>query len=214
MGLLNTCIATIARGNELTAGIMLAINKSTMLAYLSYVRSHCAQGEFNCRQLIEYFCLQSYFLAHPDTPIMRDMEDGSTEFINNKVISQKAHRWIKKSLPEISDDLLQHKEAMNASFLHACVYGTSLTMSYEPSNNIYSGSFFDNVEADGLRAGLLRLCRVIALGLSATYQANQIHSVIEFHDEIGPRLERYAEIVDRYQNEWREKMEVGATKLG
>ena len=101
---------------------------------------------------------------------------------------------------------------MNESYLHAGVYGTSLTMAYEERNDVYSGSFFDNVAVDSLRANLFRLCHVIAIGLSAMNHANRTHSILNFHDEFRARLQRYANIVDRYQKEWREFMETDGTR--
>lgn len=213
LALLNTAIGSIRANNELIAGIQLAIQKSATLAYISYCRSHSAQAEFNCRQVIEYTCLGAYFLAHPDGATHRTDEAGNVTITPTQTINRKVYSWMAKAMPDLSDALKNFKDALNESVLHGCLYGTSLTMDYKEATDQYNGSFFDNVSPDCYRAWLLRLCEIIALSLTVLRTANGEHEAIIYREKAGPQYATFIHCIEKYREGFGEYLTSEPAKL-
>lgn len=213
LGILSTAIESIRKDNELIAGIQLAIQKSATLAYLAYCRSHAAQAEFNCRQMIEYTCIGSYYVAHPEAKTHRTGEDGNVELIPNQTINGMVNPWMAQTIPEISAALKGIKNDLNQSVLHGCLYGTTLTMSYEEAADQYNGSFFDNVAPDCYRAWLLRLCEIIALSLAAMRAANREHGAIIYREDEGSRYAAFVHYIATYREGFATYLNAGRAAL-
>ena len=95
--ILNTSVVSVSANNGLIAAFMLAIQKSITLAFLSYIRAHTAQAEFNCRQAVEFTALGAYLLANPDAEIFDNTDPDNPQFKPTKPLKHQSLQVAGKS---------------------------------------------------------------------------------------------------------------------
>jgi len=140
------------------------MQKSATLAFLSYIRSHHAQAEFNIRQAVEYTSLCTYLMAHPDEDVTGETSGVGEGFRSPQAMSKKAYKWMDKTHPHFSKLLLELKSQINDTTAHASVYQTHFTFDWQGSSGeTFQGSFFDEVDPNVTRLGLLSLARAIVV---------------------------------------------------
>lgn len=160
LGTLNTFVVSIEEDHFLAAASQLAIQKSITLAFLSYVRSHFAQAEFNTRQAIEFSSLCAYLMAHPE----EDATGSGEAFKPPKAMSTKAYKWMDQEHSELSKMLHELKSQVNDTSAHASVYLTAFTFDWQASKgDRFQGSFFDTVDPNMTRMALISLARLVII---------------------------------------------------
>jgi len=164
--ILNTFIASIGQDYFLAAALMLSIQKSAALSFLSYIRGHTAQGEFNARQLIEFTSLAAYLIAHPEEDVTRASQKGEGAFQPPKALSRKSYLWLDGEHPDLSASLKEMKDQINDGASHASVYLTHFTFEWESGNSDvdqFRGSFFDNLDEDVVRIYLISFAHLVLI---------------------------------------------------
>lgn len=200
--ILNTSIISVSAGNGIIAAIMLAIQKSVTLAFLSYIRAHTAQAEFNCRQAIEFTALGAYFLANPSVDVVDSTDPSNPKLLPNKPMALKAYKWLEHAEPELSHLLKAFKEQINDNTAHGSLYVSHLTINIETltdEGDAFTGSFFDNLTVTDTRAYLMSLCRLIVLVMETMRRANGDTHGIMLRDGIENEIDHYAHVVDGYR---------------
>jgi hypothetical protein len=94
LAIFSTSVVSVSAHNGVIAAFLLAIQKSVTLAFLSYIRAHTAQAEFNCRQAIEFTALAAYMLANPDVEILDYSKPTNPTFSPTKKLAWKAYKWL------------------------------------------------------------------------------------------------------------------------
>jgi hypothetical protein len=164
LALLNTFIASIGPDHVLAAALQLATQKAATLAFLSYIRHHLAQAEFNSRQVIEFCSLCAFLLAHPEEDVAKGTAEQPGCLKPPKPLSGKAYKWMEKEHPHHSELLLGMKNQINDTASHASVCLTHFTFDWEAGDgDEYRGSFFDNIEPDVSRLYLVSFARLILI---------------------------------------------------
>lgn len=202
VGILNTSVVSVSADNGIVSALMLATNKSMALAFLSYIRSHTAQAEFNCRQAVELSVLSAYLLANPDVEIIDDTNLKAPRLLPPKPLRTKAHKWLEAHEPHLNSELKKIKDSINDGFAHGGLYVAHLTIDVESMGNrgdTFSGSFFDNLSLNHTRACLLNFCRLVVLIVETTRRANERTMSLVMKDRLKTEIEDYARAADRYR---------------
>jgi hypothetical protein len=161
--LLRECVVTITHDHYMAATLLIAMQKSATLAYLSLLRDHTMQADANSRNLIEFAVLAAYMLAHPDEEIV-DVEGDPEAFQDPQKVRRKANKWLDVEEPTISAMLHEVKLAINDSTAHGNVYGTHFSFDWDasgPDSPMFRGSFCDITPAEAICSWLVQLGRVI-----------------------------------------------------
>lgn len=209
IGLLNSCVSTIDRDQFMAAALMLAVQKSATLSFLSYVRGHIAQAEFNMRQTIEFTALTAYMLAHPEEDITKGPEDSAAGFKPPKAVSDKAYKWLNKEHTHVSSLLKEMRDQINDTTAHASVYLTHFTFDWESAGDdkdVFRGSFFDNSEDDVFRFYLMSLARLLVLVIETIRQVTDKHGGFVLEDTTVSELQRLDHAVNAHRDALAEKM--------
>ncbi len=191
IALLNTFIVSIGRNHFLCAALMLSVQKSATLGFLSYVRAHTAQAEFNSRQLIEFCVLTAYMLAHPDEDVTRSTNGGGEGFRTPKSLSAKAYRWLGCEYGHVSALLKDMKDQINDTASHASIYLTHFTFDWESGREdaeCFNGSFFDQQDDDVVRLYLMSHARLVLLVIETLRRVAVAHGGFTLIDDIDERL--------------------------
>ena len=190
IALLNTFILSIDRDHFLAAALMLSVQKSATLGFLSHVRAHTAQAEFNSRQLIEFCALTAYMLAHPGETVTRST-DESGGFRTPKSLSAKAYRWLDREHGHVSALLKDMKDQINDTTSHASIYLTHFTFEWESgrdNSETFYGSFFDQQDDDVVRLYLMSHARLVLLVVETLRQVAVAHGGFTLVEDINERL--------------------------
>ncbi|RVT41700.1 hypothetical protein [Sphingobium algorifonticola] len=209
LAILNTSVVSVAANNGVMAAFMLAIQKSVTLAFLSYIRAHTAQAEFNCRQAIEFTALAAYVLANPAVELLDYSEPNNPIFVSAQKLREKAYKWLKAQEPELNRLLKDFKDSINDSTAHASIYVTHLTVeidSLTDNSDVFMGSFFDNLGLNESRAFLMSFCRLVVLIVETMRRANEISNGIGMKEGLEQEIYLYASIVDGYREALGEAM--------
>lgn len=209
IALLNTCVSTIDRDQFMSAALMLAVQKSATLSFLSYVRGHIAQAEFNMRQTIEFTALTAYMLAHPEEDITKGPEESAAGFKPPKVVSAKAYKWLNKEHGHVSALLKEMKDQINDTTAHASVYLTHFTFDWESGSHdkdVFRGSFFDSAEDDVFRLYLMSLARLLVLVIETIRQVTDKHGGFVLKDTTVDELHRLDHAVNAHRDALAAKM--------
>lgn len=202
LSILNTSVVSINQNNGLIAAFMLGIQKSVTLAYLSYVRGHTAQAEFNCRQAIELTALGAYLLANQNVELLDETDPNNPKLKASQYLSKKAYRWLGESEPELNRFLKEFKDRINESTAHGSIYVTHLTVdldSLTDNRDLFVGSFFDNLGVNEARTFLMSFCRLVVLIIETMRRANEKSRGIVFKDDLKDELDHCASVVDGYR---------------
>ncbi|MDF2637270.1 MAG: hypothetical protein K0R64_254 [Novosphingobium lindaniclasticum] len=202
MAILSTSVVSVTAHNGIIAAFMLAIQKSITLAFLSYIRSHTAQAEFNCRQAIEFTALAAFVLANPKIEILDQSDPDNPAFLPRRKLSDKAYQWLKTAEPELNSLLKDFKDRINDNTAHASIYVTHLTIntdSLTDDGDAFTGSFFDNLGVNETRAFLMSFCRLIVLIVETMRRANQSTQGIGMKVGLENEIVLYANVVDDYR---------------
>lgn len=178
LDLLNTCVETIDRDRFMAAALLLALRKTATLSFLSYVRAHITQAEFNMRQTVEFTALAAYLLAHPEEDVTNGPGQSPPAFKNTKSVSCKAYAWLDKEHGDVSALLKQVKDDINNTTAHASIYLTHFTFDWEGSdyaNSVFKGSFFDKADDDTFRLYLMSLARLLVIVIETLRQVSEQH---------------------------------------
>lgn len=209
--ILNTAILSVDRGQGITAAFILAIQKCLTLAFLSHVRGHLIQAEFNCRHAIELTALGAYMLANPDADIFdqaeKENEDGFV-LKSRKAIWAQAIKWLENAEPELNLLLKDFKEQINDSTAHGSIYATHFTIDHDTlsaDGERFLGTFFDNLSLHDTRVYLLSFARLVLLIVETIRRANQRSEMLVLRPDLERDLYLYAHILDDYRNK------IGAT---
>ncbi|MGH6651182.1 MAG: hypothetical protein ACREB7_08635 [Sphingopyxis sp.] len=190
IGLLNAFVVGIDRDHFLTAALMLSVQKSATLGFLSHVRAHTAQAEFNSRQLIEFCALAAYMLAHPDEDVTSNADEGGG-LQTSKSLTDKAYRWLDREHDHVSALLKDMKKQINDTASHASIYLTCFTFEWESSRDdseIFCGSFFDQQDDDVVRLYLASHARLVLLVIETLRQVAVAHGGFTMVEDIDERL--------------------------
>ena len=210
IGLLNTFIASIGRDHFLAAALMLSIQKSATLSFLSYIRGHIAQAEFNSRQMIEFCALTAYLLAHPEENVTAGADDNTNGFKSPKAMSGQAYKWLNKEHPHQSALLKEAKDQINETASHASIYLTHFTFEWESGgyeSDQFRGSFFDNLNDDVVRLYLMSFSRLVVIVVEILRLVSEKHGVFTLKENVINELSQ----LDRNVNTHRESL---ATRMG
>ena len=189
LALLNTFVISIGEEHFMAAALQLAIQKTATLAYLSYIRQHHAQAEFNTRQLIEYCALCAYLLAHPLEDMTRNPSDKGSAFKPPKAMSVRAYKWLHQALRHHSQILKEAKEQINDTAAHASIYMTQFTFNWEASRGSeYMGSFFDNMEINAQRLYVMSFARVVLVVIDTLRRTAETHGGFVIRDGLEAQL--------------------------
>lgn len=197
--LLNTFVVSVNHDHFLSAALMTSVQKSATLGFLSYVRSHTAQAEFNSRQLIEFCVLTAYLLAHPNEDVTHTADNESGALRTPKSLNNKAYRWLDQSFGHLSELLKEMKSQINDTTSHASIYLTHFTFNWQSehqNSEMFEGSFFDNQDDDIVRLYLMSHARLVVIAIEI------LRAVVEKHGGfvlIGDIKERLA-LLDRNVN--------------
>jgi hypothetical protein len=213
--LLNNSIASIGRDHFVVAALMIAMQKASTLAFLSYVRKHVAQAEFNCRQLIEFCALAAYLLAHPEIELGDPRDDSSLALAKAKALSGKAYKWLNQQHPLHSKNLLEFKGIINDTTAHASVYVSYFTFPWDGENttDCFDGTFFDMVDDDTIRMYLTSLARLILVVIDTLRVAAKSHSGITFYEDLEQTLARFERDIQAHRDAVGEKMNVNKSPI-
>ena len=202
LAILSTSVVSVSAHNGVIAAFMLAIQKSVTLAFLSYIRAHTAQAEFNCRQAIELTALAAYLLANPEVEILDNTDPENPTFPPTKKLAGKAYKWLEATEPELNRFLKDFKDRINGSTAHASIYVTHLTVDIDSltgDGEMFTGSFFDNLSLNDTRAFLMSLCRLIVLIMETIRRANEKSQGLGLKNGLEQEIDLYAKLVDGYQ---------------
>lgn len=202
LSILSTSVVSVTANNGIIAAIMLAIQKSATLAFLSYVRAHTAQAEFNSRQAIEFTALGAYLLANPNSDVLDITDPENPRLLPNKTLALRAHKWLEQAEPELNGLLKTFKHQINESTAHGSIYVTHLTVNLDSlteDGDAFTGSFFDNLEINDARAYLMSFCRLIVLVVETIRRANENTQGIGMKEGLEDEIARYAYVVDGYR---------------
>lgn len=218
LAIMSTSVVSVSAQNGVIAAFMLAIQKSVTLAFMSYVRAHTAQAEFNCRQAIEFTALAAYMLANPDIELLDHSDPANPSFPPTKKLADKAYKWMAIAEPELSGFLKDFEDRINDSTAHASIYVTHLTIdmdSLTDDGDAFTGSFFDNLGLNESRAFLMSFCRLIVLIVETMRRANVKFQGVSLKDGLEQEIQLYANVVDGYREALGEVMrrERGAVLL-
>ncbi len=201
LAIMSTSVVSVSAENGVIAAFMLAIQKSVTLAFMSYIRAHTAQAEFNCRQAIEFTALAAYMLANPDIELLDHSDPANPSFPPRKKLADKAYKWMAIAEPELSGFLKDFKDRINDSTAHASIYVTHLTIdmdSLTDDGDAFIGSFFDNLGLNESRAFLMSFCRLIVLIVETMRRANGKFQGVSLKDGLEQEIQLYANVVDAY----------------
>jgi hypothetical protein len=203
--LLNTFVVSVNHDHFLSAALMTSVQKSATLGFLSYVRSHTAQAEFNSRQLIEFCVLTAYMLAHPNEDVTRTSDTESGTFRTPKSLNKKAYRWLDESLGHLSALLKEMKSQINDTTSHASIYLTHFTFNWQSehkNSEMFEGSFFDNQNDDIVRLYLMSHARLVVIVIEILRAVVETHGGFILIDDIKERLA----LLDRNVNSHRDAL--------
>lgn len=202
LAIMSTSVVSVSAHNGIIAAFMLAIQKNVTLAFLSYIRAHTAQAEFNCRQAIEFTALAAYVLANPQIELLDHSNPANPTFPPTRKLSWKAYKWLEGAEPELNAFLKDFKDRINDSTAHASIYVTHLTVdmdSLTDDGDAFTGSFFDNLGLNETRAFLMSLCRLIVLIVETMRRANEKSHGIGMKEGLEQEIYLYANGVDGYR---------------
>ena len=208
--LLNNSIASIGRDHFVVAALIIAMQKASTLAFLSYVRKHVAQAEFNCRQLIEFCALAAYLLANPAIELGNPRGDSSLALSNAKALSGKAYKWLNQHHPQHSKNLLEFKGIINDTTAHASIYSSYFTFSWDGENptDCFDGTFFDIVDDDTIRMYLTSLARLILVVIDTLSVAATSHNGVTFSEDLNQTLAKFERDVNAHRDAVGKKMSI------
>ena len=199
---MSTSVMSVSAHDGVIAAFMLAIQKSVTLAFLSYIRAHTAQAEFNCRQAIEFTALAAYVLANPEFELLDHSDPANPTFLPTKKLAGKAYNWLEGAEPELNGFLKDFKDRINDSTAHASVFVTHLTVdmdSLTSDGDAFTGSFFDSLGLNETRAFLMSLCRLVVLIVETMRRANEKSQGIVMREGLYQVIHLYANVVDGYR---------------
>jgi len=202
LAILNTSIVSVTSNTGVVAAFMLAIQKSITLAYLSYIRAHTVQADFNCRQAIELTALAAFVLANPEAELLDHSDPANPVFLPTKMLAKQAYRWLETEEPELSDFLKEFKNRINESTAHASIYVTHLTVdldSLTSNGDVFTGSFFDNLGVNETRTFLMSFCRLVVLIVETIRRANDKSQGIGMRAGLEQEIYLYAKVIDGYR---------------
>lgn len=202
LAILSTSVISVTAHNGVIAAFMLAIQKSVALAFLSYIRAHTAQAEFNCRQAIEFTALAAFVLANPEIELLDHNDPDNLTFPPTKKLAGKAYKWLEGAEPELNVLLKDFKDRINDSTAHASIYVTHLTVNIDSltgDGDAFTGSFFDNLGINETRAFLMSFCRLIVLIVETMRRANEETQGIGMKVGLEDEVALYAKVVDGYR---------------
>lgn len=203
MTILNTAVVSVDTRNAIIAAFLMAIQKSVALAFLSYVRGHTAQAEFNCRQAIEFTCLGAFLLANQDVEYLDVTDHENPIFKPPQAMRVKAFKWFDEVEPLLSGLLKEFKEHINEHTAHGSAYLTSLTIdhnNFDAGGDRFDGSFFDNLSINETRTYLMSFCRLVVLIVETMRRANEASGVIGFKPGLQDEIAECARKVDAYRD--------------
>lgn len=202
LAIMSTSVVSVTAHNGVIAAFMLAIQKSVTLAFLSYIRAHTAQAEFNCRQAIEFTALAAYVLANPEVELLNHCDPANPKFPPTKKLAKKAYTWLEGAEPELNRFLKEFKDRINDSTAHGSIYVTHLTVNIDSltdDGDAFTGSFFDNLDINETRAFLMSFCRLIVLIVETMRRANEKTQGIGIKEGLEDQIALYADAVDGYR---------------
>lgn len=200
--LLNTFVVSIEQNHALAAAVSMALQKSATLAFLSLVRQHVNQAQFNCRQVVEFCALASYFLAHPDAGFRRSA-DGGAEYHASPDLLRKANRWLDNELPQESAALREMKLIINETASHASVYGASHTFNWENEQaDEFEGSFFDKDDPLTTQLHLMQYAHLVALCVRTLRICASRHGGFKLHPAAISDEATLVAAVETHRLEW------------
>lgn len=199
--LLRESVLTITQGHYLAAALIISMQKSATLAFLSFIREHTIQGDANSRQFIECAVLAAYMLAHPDEDVV-NVEGEPEAFQDPQKVRTKANKWLDSEQKEISELLREVKKAINESTAHATVYGAHFTFNWEesgPDSPAFVGSFCDLTPNEASKTWLTQLGRLIYMSAELLRRVNEQYGGIVFVEDFAERIDDYAILVDQHR---------------
>ncbi len=211
VGLLNTCVKSADDNQFMAVALMLAVQKSVCLAFLSYIRGHIAQAEFNVRQSVEFTALMAYMLAHPEEDVTS--ATATVSFQPAKVISGRAYKWLATEHSHISKLLKDIKDQINDTTAHASPYLTHFTFDWESgseSAKSFRGSFFDNVEDNVFRLYLMSLGRLIVIIIETLRQVSEKYGGFHLRENITSDLHHLDRTVIAHRDSLASRMGMNA----
>jgi hypothetical protein len=191
LDLLDSFVTSIDVNRPLTAALYFAVQKSANLGYLSSIRGHTIQAEFNSRQLIEFTVLTAYELAHYGVDAAR------------KPLKGKVYKWFQGEFPQVSESLKQLKDQINDTSAHASLYNTRATFDWSSGlNNAenYQGSFCEKNPVALDRFNLLCHARLVIVVIDALRQVATNYSGFALADDISEKLSILNDEVRRKSN--------------
>ena len=202
IALLNTFVVSVGRRYFLAAAFMLSVKKSATLGFLSHIRAHTAQAEFNSRQLIEFCALTAYAIAHPDEDVTRTNAEGEG-FRAPKSLSNQAYFWLDDTYNHMSSLLKEAKNQINETESHANVYLTQFTFDWHSdfaASETFKGSFFDQEDDDVVRLYLMSHARLVLIVIEAIRQVARDHGGLVLIKDIEQKLARLDRDVNAHRN--------------
>lgn len=203
-------VSSIGRDHFIIALLMMAMQKTATLAFLSYLRKHVTQAEFNCRQLIEFCSITAYLIAHPEAELADPLADNLLTLDKSKSLSSKAYKWLKVAQPENSASLLEYKNMINDTVSHANLYVGNFTFELNSSgdNSLFEGTFFDRVDDDVIRLHLLSFGHLNLLIIRTIREASSLQQPITFVKDIEEILTQFERDLLAHQHALGKKMEL------
>ena len=192
LGILNSFIASISPTKLMAAAALSSIQKHMTLAFLSYVRLHIVQADFNSRRAIEYTSICAYLLTHDEPEKAITVDGNGKELRSPKAISGTAYKWMDQNLPEHSRQLAEAKDFINDSTAHASIPTTDFTFDWDgigADSEVAKASFFDAIDPDMVRFHLTGFTRLVYLILRTIIDASTANGDgFRFPDDIEARI--------------------------
>ncbi|KTR82483.1 hypothetical protein NS277_13465 [Novosphingobium barchaimii] len=185
-------------GRGIIAGLLLATQKSALLAFLSYLRGHTAQADFNCRQVIEFTAVAAYLLANPEADVFDEI-DGEFRLKDRQNLSVKAYKWLARTEPDLNSALARIKKQINDNTAHAGIALTALTVdmaSFDEGSTRFSGHFFDNLPTLHMQSALLNFCYLIVMVVETVRRAGLGANFVVFDPVLEGKAAHLAQLIE------------------
>lgn len=179
-----------------------SFQKHIILAFLSAIRFHHIQTNFNLRFASEDAAWAAFAIGNNDPEKDKQKfaaEDESGMLNPNDDLKRKMYQWLDEKYPEGSTSLKRYKGQTNALSSHANIVDAHRTFS-GLVNGHFKTQFFDSSEDRHIKTDLWAVANLVMGSLDLFYGVNKDFNIFEFSDDFLEKMKILKAENDRLKN--------------
>lgn len=167
-----------------------SFQKHIILAFLSGVRFHHIQANFNLRFASETAAWGAFAIGNNDPE--KDKEkfaliDTDGILIPNDDLKKKMYKWLDEKYPEGSESLKRYKGQTNALSSHANIVDAHRTFAGLVDGK-FKTQFFDSSEDRHIKTDLWAVANLVMGSLDLFYGVNKDFNICKFQDDFLEKM--------------------------